>query len=185
MSNSVYLLTGNPGKVKAAQSIFGPHGVNLELLDLDIEEIQASSSAAVARAMALEAHKQTGKPVIREDHSFYIKELNFPGPYMAYADKAISVEQLLAIINTLSSRDAYFELAAAYVDEQGQLHEFSYQVPVVMGTQIRGTDKLRWERLMMLPGDTKTFAEGDSDERVGLWNKNYEEIAKLIETSVK
>jgi XTP/dITP diphosphohydrolase len=184
MPKTIYLLTGNSDKVNAARSIFGSRGVNLELLDLDIEEIQASSSAKVARAMVTQAHKITGKPVIREDHSFFIKELGFPGPYMAYADKVISVQQLLAIVNTLDSRDAYFELAAAYVDEKGDVHEFSYQVPVVIGTEIRGSDELRWERLMMLPGETKTFAESNPEERVRLWNKNYEAIAQLIgETS--
>lgn len=50
-----------------------------------------------------------------------------------------------------------------------------------MSTEIKGIDKLRWERLMMFPGDTKTFAELDPDDRMEVWTKNYEEIAKLIQ----
>ncbi len=180
MNHTVYLLTSNADKVKAAESIFSPHGVRLELLVPDIREIQATGSAEIARAMAVGAHEQTGKAVIREDHSFYIKELNIPGPFMAYADKAISAQQLLAILDTLTSREAYFELAAAYVDDAGEVREFSYRVPVMMATEIRGSDKLRWERLMMLPGESTTFAEGGADERVALFSKNYEAIAKFI-----
>jgi len=177
---SIHLLTGNEGKVKAANLIFGKYGIELTSLSLDIPEIQAKTSLEIARFTATEAHKQTGKAVIREDHSFFIKELGFPGPFMAYADKTISVEQLLAIVNTLNSRDAYFELGAVYVSTDGEVHEFSYQVPIVLGTAIRGTDKLRWERLMMFPGETHTFAELDAEDRVEIWAKNYESIAKLI-----
>lgn len=101
---------------------------------------------------------------------------------MSYADKTISPEQLLKILDTLESRDAYFELGAAYCDENGEVHEFSYQVPVVMSEEVKSADKLRWERLMMFPDDTKTFAELDASDRLEVWTKNYKDIAKLIET---
>lgn len=177
----VHLLTGSPDKVKAANLIFNAYEIEVLPLELDIPEIQASTSTEIARYMVEQAYKMTGKPTIREDHSFFIKELGFPGPFMAYADKTISAEQLLKILNTLESRDAYFELGAAYCDENGEVHEFSYQVPVVMSSEIKGIDKLRWERLMMFPGDTKTFAELDADDRVEVWTKNYEAIAPLIQ----
>ena len=132
--------------------------------------------------MVEEAYRRTGKPVIREDHSFFIKELGFPGPFMAFADKAIDVDNLLKILSTLSSREAYFELSAAYADMDGAIHEFSYQVPIVMSDEARGDEKLRWERLMMFPGETRTFAEFDADERTEVWAKNYEAIAQTINT---
>lgn len=175
----IYLLTGNPDKIKAANLIFNKKDVAVLPLELGIPEIQASTSAEVARNMVEEAYRRTGKPVIREDHSFFIKELGFPGPFMAYMDKAIDVDHLLRILSTLSSRDAYFELAAAYADAAGMVHEFSYQVPVVMSEEARGDERLRWERLMMFPGDTKTFAEFDADERTEVWVKNFEAIARM------
>lgn len=178
----VHLLTGNPDKIKAANLIFNKHDVEVLPLELDIPEIQAPTSTEIARYMVEQAYKLTNKPTIREDHSFYIKELGFPGPFMAYADKTISPEQLLKILDTLESRDAYFELGAAYCDESGKVHEFSYQVPITMSAEIRGTDKLRWERLMMFPDDTQTFAELDADDRMEVWTKNYGAIAKLIQS---
>lgn len=84
-------------------------------------------------------------------------------------------------MSTLKSREAYFELGAAYVDASGEIHEFSYQVPIVMSEEARGNEKFRWERLMMFPGDTKTFAEHDADDRLEVWTKNYESIAELIQ----
>jgi len=178
----VYLLTGNPGKIKAANLIFNKHKIEVLPLELDIPEIQANTSVEVARNMVDASFKMNGKPAIREDHSFFIKELGFPGPFMAYVDKSISPEQLLKIINTLDSREAYFELGAAYIDTKGIIHEFSYQVPVTMAKELRGTKDLRWERLMMFPGDTKTFAELDEDDRVEIWTQNFVNIARLIES---
>lgn len=180
LMKQVHLLTGNPDKIKAANLIFNKHNIEVLPLELDIPEIQATTSVEIARHMAEQAHKLTGKPTIREDHSFFVKELGFPGPFMAYADKTIDNDHLLKILATLDSREAYFELGAAYVDENGIINEFSYQVPIVMSEEARGIEKLRWERLMMLPGDTKTFAELNTDDRLEVWTKNYESIAELI-----
>jgi inosine/xanthosine triphosphate pyrophosphatase family protein len=101
--------------------------------------------------------------------------------HFGLSDKAISAEQLLKIVNTLSSRKAHFELAAAYVDEHGEAHSFQYSVPIEIADKVCGTNKLRWERLMMIEGDDRTFAEFSSDDRAKLWTKNYEEIARLIQ----
>lgn len=177
----VHLLTSNPDKIKAANLILNKHNVKVLPLNLDIPEVQATNSAEVAYRMVEQAYKMTGKPVIREDHSFFIKELGFPGPFMAYVDKKIDNDHLLKILATLESREAYFELSAAYADATGRIHEFSYQVPIVMSEEARGNEKLRWERLMMFPGDTKTFAEFDAADRLEVWTQNYVSIAELIQ----
>lgn len=179
----VHLLTGNKDKIKAANRVFNQYDVNVLPLQLDIPEIQASTSSEIAAYMVKAAYELTGKPIIREDHSFFIDELGFPGPFMAYTDKTISAEQLLAIVNTLKSRYAHFELGAAYIDAGGEIHTFSYRVPVVISKEIRGSDSYNWERLMMLPGETKTFAETSSTDREHLWTNNFTEIAKLIHSA--
>lgn len=176
----VYLLTGNPGKIAAANLIFERFGVEVLPLELDIPEIQATSSQEIARNAAQEAFERTNKPVIREDHSFFIDELGIPGPYMAYMDKKVSVEQLLKMLDTLSSRDGHFELAAAYVDANGKLHEFSYRVPVEFSRTAQGNSDQRWERVIKFKDDDRVFAEYPETERASVWTKNYEQIAQLM-----
>jgi len=176
----VHLLTGNFDKIKAANLIFNKYDIEVLPLELDIPEIQASSSSEIAKYMVDEAYKLTNKPIIREDHSFFIKELGFPGPFMSYTDKVISADQLTKILNTLTSREAYFELGAAYADESGIVTTYSYRVPIVMADRPRGSDAFNWERLMMFPGETKTFAELDENDRIHVWAKNYESIAEQI-----
>ncbi|MEK7095514.1 MAG: non-canonical purine NTP pyrophosphatase [Patescibacteria group bacterium] len=181
--NKVYLLTKNADKIKAANLIFNRYSIEVFGSDIEIPEIQADSSAEIAKATVEQAYKLEQKPFIREDHSFFIKELGIPGPYMSFVDKRISVDQLLKIVNTLTSREAYFELSAAYIDNNGVVSQFSYQVPIELGTEVRGSEKLRWERLMKFPGEEKVFAEFGPDERIEIWSKNYEDIAKLISSN--
>ena len=160
--------------------IFQQYGVEVLSLDVDLPEIQASTSAEVASYTAREAFEKNKLPVIREDHSFYVKELGMPGPYMAYIDKAIDLDHLLKILDTLEDRSGYFELSASYIDGDGQEHQFSYQVPVTFADEPRGDNQQRWERLIMFPGESRTFAEYPSEERSEVWSRNYQEIAKLI-----
>ncbi len=182
---NVYLLTGNPGKIAAANAVFNQFDIEVEPLKLDIPEIQADNSREIATTAALEAHRQTGKAVIREDHSFYIDALGMPGPFMAYIDKTVSVEQLLKIIDTLPNREGHFELAATYVDEADAVHEFSYSVPVVFSEEARGDKNMRWERIIQFADDQRTFAEYPESERAGYWTKNYEAIAEIIRNNTE
>lgn len=176
----IHLLTGNPGKIAAANAIFNQYKIEVLPTDLDLPEIQASSSQEVATFMIKEAYKQLQKPVIREDHSFFIDDLGMPGPYMNYIDKQITVEQLLKILDTLPSRNGHFELAAAYADGNGDIHEFSYQVPIEFAHEAKGDPNLRWERIIKFKDDSRVFAEYPESERALVWAKNYEQIAKLI-----
>ena len=176
----IQLLTSNPSKFAAANAIFKPFGLVVEMLDLNIPEIQAESSQKVANAAAIEAYSKTKQPVIREDHSFYITSLGFPGPFMSYIDKSISPEQLLKIIEGLDDKTGFFELAAAYIDKKGKLHEFNYKVPIEFADNVRGDKNQRWERLIKLPSDSRVFAEYPESERADLWTKNFAAIAELI-----
>jgi non-canonical purine NTP pyrophosphatase (RdgB/HAM1 family) len=182
---NVHLLTGNPGKIAAANVVFNQYNIEVKPLMLDIPEIQANNSSEIATVAALEAYRQTGRAVIREDHSFYIDALGMPGPFMAYIDKVISVEQLLKIINTLPNREGHFELAATYVDESGTAHKFSYSVPVVFSKEPRGKNTMRWERIIQFTDDQRTFAEYPESERAIYWTNNYKAIAELIKNTAE
>ena len=176
----VTLLTSNPDKIRAAQEVFKKYDIEVEKTDLPFEEIQASSSE-VAKRIVQEAYEKLKRPVLREDHSFFIGDTGIPGPYMNYFDKKIDVDSLISILNALNLHEGYFELAAAFIDETGKLHEYSYKVPVKLEAEARGDEKQRWERIMRFPDEDKVFAEYPSTERTEVWTKNYEKIAQLIQ----
>lgn len=176
----VYLITKNKGKIAAAQTVFDKYKIEVRPMDFDVPEIQSDSSIEIAKNMVLQAYEKFNEPIIREDHSLYIDELNFPGPFMAYAEKNIPAEKLSRMIKSLSSTSGHFELAAAFVDFNGNVHEFSYAVPIIFETTPRGIPSDGWNQLIRFPEETRVFTEYSSDERNHVWSKNYEKIAELI-----
>ncbi len=173
-------MTKNIGKIASAQVAFNPYSITVIPLEFEFPEIQAPTSIEIAKHAVQQAYEKFKKPVIREDHSFFIDELNFPGPYMAYIEKAIPLEGIINIIKNLSSNKAHFELAAAYIDKNDVLHEFVYSVPVVLQTEPKGDSNQKWNRLISFEHEEKVFAEYSEDERLDVWNKNFVEIAKLV-----
>ena len=84
---TIYLLTKNAGKIKAANSVFNEYGIEVKSIEKEYPEIQADSSIEIARQAAQEAAREFNVPVIREDHSFFIHALGIPGPYTNYIEK--------------------------------------------------------------------------------------------------
>ena len=182
---NIYLVTQNKGKVMAAQSAFDNTTVTLLPVERDYPEIQADTSIEIAHYTALQACKDYNAPAIREDHSLYINALGVPGPYMSFFDKRISAEILLKLLESYKDRTGYFEVATAYAEPNGKVDEFVFQVPIRFATEERGTLQSGWNRIIMLEGETRTFAEYPEAERTGIWNKNYLAIAAKLTSSPK
>jgi len=180
----VYLVTKNPGKLLAANSIFSKHNIVLNSVECDYPEIQAETSLAIAKFTALEMAKSLNAPAIREDHSLYINALKFPGPYTSYFEKKIPASMLLEWLKNSSDRDGYFEIATVYAKPDGVFKEFVYQVPITIATEEKGELQKGWARVLMLKNDLRTFAEYPEQERVSVWNKNYQDIAVYIEKEI-
>jgi len=173
-------MTKNKTKLSAAQGIFVKYGIEVKSLDFEVPEIQADSSIEVARNMVLQAYEKFKEPVIREDHSLFIDELNFPGPFIAFAEKNISAEKLSQIIKNLDSKNGHFELSAAFCDKNGQVHEFTYSVPVIFETTPRGVPADGWNQLIRFPHENRVFTDYPAEDRNGIWSKNFQKIAELI-----
>ena len=181
----VFLITGNKGKLIAAQKVFSRYNIEVRQIKKDYPEIQAKSSLEIAQFTVLEAIKEFKVPVIREDHSLFIHALNgFPGPYTNYFDKTMPVETLIKILSLFEDRSAHMELAAALAFPSGKIYDFVYQVPLKISKNIKG-NKRNWDKVLMLSEDTYTFSECEEDTRLEVWTKNYEEIAKLLSSKRK
>lgn len=176
-----YLLTGNSDKLKSARKAFKGKNAVLKQLGEDYPEIQASSSLEIARHTVKQAMEDYDKPVMREDHSMYLDAIpGFPGPYMSYFDQNTSAEKLLELLNG-RERTGHFEISAVLGLASGNIKEYSFTVPIEIAEEIRG-DERNWDRIMMLEGSGKTFAESSEESRLEIWNKNYRDIAEYLET---
>lgn len=176
----VNILTKNPGKRRVAKNVFDKYNIHVNFIKKDYPEIQAENSMEIARFTALRAAKDLNIPVIREDHSFYIKALGFPGPYTNYIEKAISARKILNILKSYKDRSGYFEIATVYAEPEGFCKEYSFRVPAKIALQERGGLQRGWARIIQLADEERTLAEYPEEERVFVWGKNYEKIARWI-----
>jgi XTP/dITP diphosphohydrolase len=175
----VYLITGNSDKLASAEKAFDDTNIILKQLDVDYPEVQAESSLAVARETVERALQDHEKIVIREDHSIYLDAVpGFPGPYMSYFDKNLPAERLLDLLEG-KKRTGYFEIGTVLGLPRGDIREYEFTVPIEIADEIRG-DAGNWDRVMMLAGREKTFAETDRESRLDIWNRNYRKIAEEL-----
>lgn len=180
MGKEIYLVTGNKGKIMAAQKVFSNYKIEVKQIDKDYPEIQGKNSAEIARFTALQAAKDFDVPVVREDHSLFITSLSgFPGPYTNYFDKTIPVEVLLRMLENFKDRNAEMELAATLAYPNGTIKEFVYKVPLKISLTVKG-NKGNWDKVLMLKDENETFAEVTEESRVDVWTKNYSNIAKEL-----
>ena len=180
----IYLITKNPGKLLAANSVFLKYNIELSPVEEDYQEIQAETSMEIARYTALEAAKKLNALAIREDHSLFINALNFPGPYTSYFEKKISSSMLLKLLENFNDRDGYFEVATVLAKPDGTFKEYIYQVPITISKEERGDLQKGWGRILMLKNDTRTFAEYPEQDRATVWDKNYKEVLSYIEKNL-
>jgi XTP/dITP diphosphohydrolase len=180
VGQKVYLLTGNPDKVRSARKAFEGTDIELKQLDEDYPEIQAESSLKIARNTVKQAMNEYDRPVIREDHSVYLDAVpGFPGPYMSYFDKKMPAEELLQLLEG-EDRTGCFEIAAVLGLPNGEIKEYQFRVPIKIADKIRG-DERNWDRVMMLEGEDETFAESSGESGLEIWNRNYRKIAEGLD----
>lgn len=177
----VYLLTKNSGKLAVAKQVLDKFGVSCLQLQGDTEEIQALTSVEVARHAACSAAQLYNKVVLREDHSLYINALGIPGPFTHFVEKMIPAEKLLEILSKFSDRTGYYELALCCSGPSGVIAESVYQVQIEFSKELRGSLSSGWDRVLMLLGESRTFAEYPPEERYQVWTRNYERIAPILQ----
>jgi len=183
MNSTIFLITRNKGKYLVAKDAFEKLGLNLKRTDSSFPEIQADSSMEIAKKMAKQMHAKLGNWVIREDHSLYLDKLNFPGPYTNYFNKNINEDNLLRIINSINSTSGKMVLSAVLVGN-GVCKEFEYSVPIQFSKTPKGDLSIGWDRVLMLKGDKRTFAEYPQSERIKAWQSNFDKIAKYLSKKI-
>lgn len=147
-------------------------------------EIQADTNSEVARFSALEAVRILHEPVMREDHGFYLHAFpGWPGPYMAHTERIIPPEDMLTLLQG-KERTGYFEMALAYATLDGNVIEFSYQLPCVIAENVRfGGKDFGWDSIICLGNDSRALSEYPSEDRYRFFTQNYVKLAEKLRNS--
>lgn len=180
--NPVYLISKNSFKLAAAKKIFDRYFIPLESLSRDYEEIQAATSLEVAKFTAIQAAKENNVIVVREDHSFFINTLNFPGPYMSYFNKNVSPEIIIKMLSSFTDRNAYFEVATVLAYPNGNTIEHVFRVPAVITDEIKVVNA-GWDGIIRLVDEDIVLAQCEDGAHFEAFSEGYVEVCKKL-TSV-
>lgn len=176
----IYLVTRNPGKLKAAANVFSGSDIELLSVEKDYPEIQAETSLEIAKFTALQVAKELGAPTLREDHSLFVHALGFPGPYTSYIEKKLTTENLLKLLSHYEDRSGHFEVATVYAEPNGEIFEAVFQVPMTFGTEAKGENPKGWNGLIRLGDETRAITEYPEEERLNIWNQGYQKVKEYL-----
>lgn len=160
--NKLFLVSGNPEKVKEAQAILG---TPIEIVSVDLDEVQSLDLEEVARKKAEEAYKVVQKPVFIEDVSLKIDALSgFPGPLVKFFLKSLGNEKLLALLKDEKNRRIRVESATGYCDGTST-HVFIGGFDGTISKELKGDDGWGFDFFVIPDGYDRTFAQMGFDEK--------------------
>lgn len=185
---ALYIITQSKEKIRIAEHVFGRAGIEIKFHKTTHPEIQADSGIEVAMHAAVQEAKELNMPVVREDHSLYIRALGkVPGPYTNYIERMVPVRRMAKLMSMFKDRSAYYELCAVFSDSHGNTKSYSFRVPIVFIGNPKGKASVGWDQITCFPGSKKTFAEYTEKDRTAKtwlekWDKNFTKIALDIKS---
>lgn len=159
MDQILHYVTSSESKFLTAQYNLQKFGITIVQTVLDIQEIQAETTAEVALDKAKKAFVAVGEQVLVSDHGWYITALNgFPGPYMKYVNDWLQSEDFLALMAAHDNREVILRQDLTYVDAS-TTKQFSHDVPGYLLHEQRGEMGTNWDKIVCITGDGKSIAE--------------------------
>lgn len=127
--------------------------------ELDIPEIQASSTEEVALDKADRVFKQIKEPLLVSDHGWLIKALNgFPGPYMKFVNSWLEPKDFLALMEHHENREVILRQDLIYIDAN-TIKAFTYDLIGYVLREAKGNLGTNWDKVVCLTKDDKSIAE--------------------------
>lgn len=173
----IFLVTGNPNKLKEWQQILPPD-ITMDIADVDLVEIQSIDPEEIITDKARRAYEAIGKPVVVEDVEAGLEKLNgLPGPFVKFFLKKLGDDALYQLAGHEGEK-AVISCSIAYFDGKKML-TVRGDVP---GTIVapRGNDGFGFDITFVPDGETLTYAEMDEIKKNSLSHRR-KAIQLLIE----
>ena len=161
----LYLVTGNPHKLKEWQQIIPPD-VAMDIVDVVLPEIQSDNAEESVREKARRAYEVVGKPVVVEDVSAGLEKLDgLPGPFIKFFNKRLGGDALYKLAGSVEAR-ATVSASIAYFDGKDML-VMRADVPGKV-VEPRTRDGFGFDITFVPDGETETFAEMSAEKKNSL-----------------
>ncbi len=155
-------VTSNDGKAREAAAVLG---TTIKRVKLNLDELQSVDLRAIVEHKVRGAYAQLKQPVIAEDVSFAIKQLNgLPGPLIKWFEEGIGSQ---GVADMLSKPDRSVRWIVAYGFFDGKT--FFYAEGVTDGTvakKVKGSEGFGFDTIFIPKGYTKTTAQLGVAEKI-------------------
>lgn len=185
MNKTLTYITGNEGKLKTAQTFLQKYQIEIAGTKLPIQEIQSESIEEISKHKAEQAYELIKEPLFVNDTGWYIESLNgFPGPFMAYINKWLQPEDLLALMNRYTNRSIVMKQVITYKDET-ITKTFEHDSKGIILPELRGDTGNMVDKIISLSENGLSLAQEkdngnyEFDFEKQLWNEFGEWLKQI------
>jgi non-canonical purine NTP pyrophosphatase (RdgB/HAM1 family) len=162
MNESLVLVTSNTGKAAEFSRLLGIH---VEAMKIPLPEVQGLDVRDVAKAKALAAFQQVGRPVLVDDSGIeFIAWSGLPGALTSWFMDTVGNDGLIQMLQGFPDRSARVITALGYCSAEG-----AQVVEGVVSGHIAdapaGTNGFGYDPIFVPSGAQKTFAEMSNEEK--------------------
>lgn len=180
-------VTGNWAKVMSAKKVLEPLGIEIDNIKMATTEIQADTTAEVAKFSAKEASEKLQCSVLKNDTGLFVEALGgFPGPYTHYVDERLGEDGLLKLMEGETNRNACFIECFAYCEYGKEPIVFESVTNGTIAYEKSGDYGWSWDYIFIPEGQTQTLGCFPDDERWALWNTDgFYKLADYLKENQK
>lgn len=175
--STVLFVTGNQHKLQEWQRLL-PNAIELQSVDLDLDELQSDDTLEIVADKAKRAYDAVGKPVIVEDVSAGLIELQgLPGPFIKFFIKRLGQDALYQLAGQKDGAPAIVSCAVAYYDGSELITTEGH----VRGTVVapRG-DSFGFDVTFVPEGRDQTYAEMTRADKDAISHRSIA-VSQLLE----
>jgi len=154
------MATQNPHKAREIGEILG---VEVEMVNVDIPELQGLNFEEIVKQKAELAYKELQEPVLVEDSGLVFNSWNgLPGPLVKWFEESVKLEGMVDMLT--GDRAAEAVCALAMFDGE-TAHVVVGREPGRISHAVRGDNGFGWDKIFIKQGQERTNAEMSAMEK--------------------
>lgn len=174
-------LTTNRHKFDELRTRAEAYDLEIEMVEIEYEEIQAPDLAEIALQSAHSCRDRVKGRFFLEDSGLFVNGLNgFPGPYSSYVFSTLGIGGILDLLKDRRDREAKFKSVICYFDGEGY-STFRGSVSGEITREARGSSGFGFDPIFIPMGHELTFAEmGPEKNRYSHRSRSAEKFFRTV-----
>lgn len=178
----IRFISSNEHKIREAQAILSPSGVEVLPVKQKLEELQTEDVERLVRDKVEKAFRIVGRPLFVEHTGLYLKGLNgLPAGLTQIFWDRLEAEKFAALVARLGDSVVVAKTVLGYCDGK-RVHLFEGLVTGTVPVTPAGPREFQWDCVFVPDGHSMTFAEmGDRKNDISMRRKALDAFAQYLE----